>query len=141
METFGHESQSLTPWLTGTGARSAEGTNSGHKNAEGMPAVGVRVEPPVRLGSEGTVLQLPFALVAQGFHMRSVMNGLEGTMHLVSRFLEAHRWTVAFLQPPNGVASRIAYYGRSPVCKTARDLRGTQVPIEVRPRSEALCIA
>jgi hypothetical protein len=38
-------------WLTGTGSRRLEGTNSGHKNAEGMPAVGVRVEPPVRLGS------------------------------------------------------------------------------------------
>ena len=37
-------------WLTGTGSRRLEGTNSGHKNAEGMPAVGVRVEPPVRLG-------------------------------------------------------------------------------------------
>ena len=35
-------------WLTGTGSRRLEGTNSGHKNAEGMPAVGVRVEPPVR---------------------------------------------------------------------------------------------
>ena len=39
-------------WLTGTGSRRLEGTNSGHKNAEGMPAVGVRVEPPVRLGRE-----------------------------------------------------------------------------------------
>ena len=35
-------------WLTGTGARSAEGTNIGHKNAEGMAYVGVRVEPTVR---------------------------------------------------------------------------------------------
>ena len=50
METFGHESQSLTPWLTGAGARSAEGTDMGHENAEGMAYVGVRVEPPVRLG-------------------------------------------------------------------------------------------
>ena len=39
-------------WLTGTGSRRLEGTNSGHKNAEGMPAVGVRVEPPVRLVHE-----------------------------------------------------------------------------------------
>ncbi len=39
-------------WLTGTGSRRLEGTNSGHKNAEGMPAVGVRDEPPVRLGRE-----------------------------------------------------------------------------------------
>ena len=38
----------LTPWLTGAGARSAQGTNTGHKNAEGMASVGVRVEPPVR---------------------------------------------------------------------------------------------
>lgn len=48
METFGHESQSLTPKLTGAGARSAEGTNTGHENAEGMASVGVRVERPVR---------------------------------------------------------------------------------------------
>jgi hypothetical protein len=39
----------LTPRLTGAGARSVSGTNSGHKNAEGMPAVCVRVEPMVRL--------------------------------------------------------------------------------------------
>ena len=44
--------KSLTPWLTGAGARSAEGTNSGHKNDEGMPAVGVHVERPVRLVHE-----------------------------------------------------------------------------------------
>ena len=44
--------KSLTPWLTGAGARSAEGTDIGHKNAEGMAYVGVRVEPPVRLGRE-----------------------------------------------------------------------------------------
>ena len=43
-------------WLTGAGARSAEGTDIGHENAEGMAYVGVRVEPPVRLGSVGTVL-------------------------------------------------------------------------------------
>jgi hypothetical protein len=40
--------KSLTPRLTGAGARSAEGTNTGHKNAEGMASVGVRVEPTVR---------------------------------------------------------------------------------------------
>ena len=40
--------ESLTPWLTGAGARSAEGTDIGHENAEGMAYVGVRVEPPVR---------------------------------------------------------------------------------------------
>jgi hypothetical protein len=39
----------LTPRLTGAGARSAQGTNTGHKNAEGMASVGVRVEPPVSL--------------------------------------------------------------------------------------------
>ena len=43
METFGHESQSLTLWLTGAGARSAEGTDMGHENAEGMAHVGVRL--------------------------------------------------------------------------------------------------
>ena len=58
METFGHESQSLTPWLTGAGARSAEGTDIGHQNREAMAYVGVRVEPPVRLGSVGTVAQV-----------------------------------------------------------------------------------
>ena len=44
----------LTPWLTGAGARSAEGTDIGHENAEGMAYVGVRVEPPVRqrMGSD-----------------------------------------------------------------------------------------
>ena len=41
-----------TPWLTGAGARSAEGTDIGHENAEGMAYVGVRVEPTVRLGTE-----------------------------------------------------------------------------------------
>lgn len=30
----------------------------GHENAEGMAHVGVRVEPPVRLGREGTVLRV-----------------------------------------------------------------------------------
>jgi hypothetical protein len=48
--------RSLTPRLTGAGARSAEGTNTGHKNAEGMASVGVRVEPTVRLPREGTTL-------------------------------------------------------------------------------------
>jgi hypothetical protein len=42
--------KSLTPKLTGAGARSAEGTNAGHENAEGMACIGVRVERPVRLG-------------------------------------------------------------------------------------------
>ena len=46
----------LTPWLTGAGARSAEGTDIGHENAEGMAYVGVRVEPTVRLGRVGTVV-------------------------------------------------------------------------------------
>ena len=54
---------SLTPWLTGAGARSAEGTNIGHENAEGMAYVGVRVEPTVRLGSVGTVLHLHVDLI------------------------------------------------------------------------------
>jgi hypothetical protein len=42
----------LTNRLTGAGARSAEGTDTGHKNAEGMASVGVRVEPIVRLWRE-----------------------------------------------------------------------------------------
>jgi hypothetical protein len=50
--------KSLTPWLTGAGARSAEGTDTGHENAEGMACVGVRVEPPVRLGRVGTDVEV-----------------------------------------------------------------------------------
>jgi len=42
----------LTPRLTGAGARSAEGTNTGHENGEAMASIGVRVEPTVRLGRE-----------------------------------------------------------------------------------------
>jgi hypothetical protein len=53
----------LTPRLTGAGARSAQGTKTGQQNAEGMARFGVRVEPPVRLGSVGTVLQFHFELV------------------------------------------------------------------------------
>jgi hypothetical protein len=45
----------LTPRLTGAGARSAEGTNTGHENAEGMASVGVRVEPPVRLAASAEI--------------------------------------------------------------------------------------
>ena len=48
----------LTPWLTGAGARSAEGTDMGHEDAEGMAHVGVRVEPPVRLGRAGAVVEM-----------------------------------------------------------------------------------
>jgi hypothetical protein len=44
--------KSLTPRLTGAGARSAEGTNTGHENGEAMASVGVRVEPTVRLVRE-----------------------------------------------------------------------------------------
>jgi hypothetical protein len=50
--------EGLTPRLTGAVARSAEGTNTGHKNAEGMASVGVRVEPTVRLWREGRALHL-----------------------------------------------------------------------------------
>ena len=52
----------LTPWLTGAGARSAEGTDIGHENGEAMAYVGVRVEPTVRLGSVATALQVQFEL-------------------------------------------------------------------------------
>ena len=74
----------LTPRLTGAGARSAQGTNTGHENGEAMASVGVRVEPPVRLGSvvEGGVrlhgldlnscctfhLQLGLPCHGSGFH-------------------------------------------------------------------------
>ena len=58
MNTTARCKRSLTPWLTGAGARSAEGTDMGHENAEGMAHVGVRVEPTVRLGSVGTVVGL-----------------------------------------------------------------------------------
>ncbi len=66
--------ESLTPWLTGAGARSAEGTDIGHENAEGMAYVGVRVEPPVRLGSEGTVLDVH---VTRGLVIRGLVQQLK----------------------------------------------------------------
>ena len=59
--SYAAQEKSLTPWLTGAGARSAEGTDIGHENAEGMAYVGVRVEPPVRLGSVGTVWHFAFS--------------------------------------------------------------------------------
>ena len=43
----------LTPRFTGAGARSAQGTNTGHENGEAMASVGVRVDPTVRLGRVG----------------------------------------------------------------------------------------
>jgi hypothetical protein len=42
------------PTLTGAGARSAEGTNTGHENGEAMASVGVRVERPVRHGIDSS---------------------------------------------------------------------------------------
>ena len=58
--------ESLTPWLTGAGSRRLEGTDIGHENAEGMAYVGVRVEPPVRLGSvvEGRAAETAILLIA-----------------------------------------------------------------------------
>jgi hypothetical protein len=50
--------KSLTPELTGAGARSAQGTNTGHENGEAMASVGVRVERFVRLGREGWIWQV-----------------------------------------------------------------------------------
>ena len=47
------EGEALVALLTGAGARSAEGTDICHEDAEGMDYVGVRVEPPVRLGRVG----------------------------------------------------------------------------------------
>ena len=41
--------KSLTPRLTGAGARSAEGTATGHENAAGMVCSGFRVEHTFRL--------------------------------------------------------------------------------------------
>jgi hypothetical protein len=110
----------------------------GHENAEGMAHVGVRVEPPVRLGSEGTELHLFYEFVAW-FHLRWVPKAPDGTIHLVNRFLRTHHWTVACVQLSNGVASRTACYGHSLGCRIDRGLRGTLVPTEVRQRSEALC--
>ena len=48
-------------WLTGAGARSAEGSDIGHENGEAMAYVGVRVEPPVRLVSVGKMAHYKFA--------------------------------------------------------------------------------
>jgi len=53
----------LTPRLTGAGARSAEGTNTGHENAEGMASVGVRVEPPVSTGQYLYLYQINYTEV------------------------------------------------------------------------------
>ena len=63
--------RSLTPWLTGAGARSAEGTDMGHENAEGMAHVGVRVEPTVRLGHG-----------VEGFHSTADCGFFENAFHL-----------------------------------------------------------
>ena len=65
------QEKSLTSWLTGAGARSAEGTDIGHENAEGMAYVGVRVEPPVRLGSVGTVLDFRKCVMGKIGHAHS----------------------------------------------------------------------
>ena len=54
----------LTPRLTGAGARSAEGTNTGHKNGEAMASVGVRVEPTVRLVAGVWLRELAVVLLA-----------------------------------------------------------------------------
>ena len=72
---------SLTPWLTGAGARSAEGTDIGHENAEGMAYVGVRVEPTVRLGS---VVETSDS-VHSGFADLSGSSSLENTVETVFR--------------------------------------------------------
>ena len=76
--------ESLTPWLTGAGARSAEGTDIGHENAEGMAYVGVRVEPTVRLGSEveGGASEYSVSCLEGGFM-------LEVRVHLSSRAQES----------------------------------------------------
>ena len=68
--------RSLTPRLTGAGARSAEGTDIGHKNAGGMAYVGVRVEPTVRLGRVGTVVQVHECLNFLA-HANAVLVGIE----------------------------------------------------------------
>ena len=48
---------SLTPRVTGAGARSTEGADTGHENAEGLASVGVGVEPTVRQGRPGKVIK------------------------------------------------------------------------------------
>jgi hypothetical protein len=60
----------LTPWLTGAGARSAEGTDIGHENAEGMAYVGVRVEPPVRLGRAANKMPKAWPLLASTLNLQ-----------------------------------------------------------------------
>jgi len=69
--TFMMFSEGLTPRLTGAGARSAQGTNSGHENAEGMPVVCVRVEPTVRLGRVGREWQFNSGCVRFGCPQKS----------------------------------------------------------------------
>jgi len=78
---FGHETKSLTPWLTGAGSRRLEGTNISHENAEGMAYVGVRVEPTVRLGS---VVETSDS-VHSGFADLSGSSSLENTVETVFR--------------------------------------------------------
>jgi hypothetical protein len=65
----------LTPELTGAGARSAEGTNTGHKNGEAMASIGVRVERPVRQrrAVEGVENTTTFHVFAFGINLCSVV--------------------------------------------------------------------
>lgn len=91
------DGEALVAWLTGTGSRRLEDTNSGHKNAEGMPAVGVRVEPPVRLGSvveaRGVAALVGHFCAASASEnsvlMRSINRALEPSMHLTNARLYA----------------------------------------------------
>ena len=57
----------LTPRLTGAGARSAEGTNTGHENAEGMASVGVRLTDQLGQAWKNAPLLIEKSLIV-GFH-------------------------------------------------------------------------
>ena len=69
-----------TTKLTGAGARSAECTNTGHENAEGMAFFGVRVERTVRLRRAG--------------------EGVENTMVRIDGDANAITWILVMALPP-----------------------------------------
>ena len=57
-QTRGGGKRSFSPKLTCAEARSAQGTNTGHENGEGMASVGVHVERSVRRWRVGKAVQV-----------------------------------------------------------------------------------
>ena len=109
MRPHGFRYEGLTPWLTGAGARSAEGTDIGHKNAEGMAYVGVRVEPTVRLGSvveAGDFSSSPLLLRLQSLNRAYERSGQVCTAYAPfegkERWVERGKWCSQFLNVYQG---------------------------------------